>query len=302
MLYHKIMANKQYPNMGIRVPIRESSNVDVHIIGFGVEKNAPTWKEIDNKKVNQYTFHYILHGRGYIVADGIKHDLRADTVFVTFPKQDVRFKQDPDDPYTLAWIVLDGLKVKNLLERIGITPDNIILHVKREKTLRDFFAKTPYSCAAAPDFADVIALGTFYNIISAIMKQLPQNRTSNLVSTQEIHVSNAINYISSNFRDPELNLDTVAAAIGITPKYLSNIFGKVTDTTFSQYLLNKRMSYALSLIGDGETVVSAIAEKCGFSSPYYFSNVFRRYNIDSPKQHIKRRINDIKKEIGRAHV
>ncbi len=295
LYYYKVMAKIKSLNKGIRVPIHDSTATDIHIIGFCVEKNSPTWNEIDGKKANQYTIHYVLNGRGYLVINGVKHDLQPDTIFVTFPKQDVRFAQNFDDPYTIGWIVLDGLKVKSLLERIGITPENLILPLRREKSLRDYFAKTPYICASAPDFSDVIALGTFYNILSAVMRQLPQNNISNLMSTQEMHVSDAINYINSNFQNVELNLETVANAISVSPKYLSNIFAKITDTPFSQYLMNKRMSYALSLIGNGETVVSVISEKCGFSSPYYFSNVFRHYNTDSPKQHIKRRIDDLKK-------
>lgn len=289
-------------NTGIRAPIQSQSEVDVHIAGFAVETNDPEADTVDNNTVNQYTVHYVLEGRGTVIIDGVVNEVHKDDFFVTFPNLNIQLRQDPVCSWTIGWIVCDGLKVRDYLRRIGITPKKCILSLKPDKELRTLFSKTPYSCIASPDFSDIIALGAFFDIIARISDQLPKRERRTLRTMEEQHVASAIEYINRNYQNPSLNLTMVASAVCISPKYLSNIFRRVTGISFTHHLVSKRIAAAADLIAGGETVVSVIAEECGFSSPYYFSNVFRRYNTDSPKKHIARRIKNQKTQTDYIHT
>lgn len=268
------------------MPTLDTNHVDVHIIGFCMETTDVNQPPIQAKTVNQYTIHYILSGTGWVDFKGKRHNLTADTLFVTFPNCDIVHSQDLTDPWTLGWIVLDGLKVKSLLERVGITKDKPLVSLAADKELRGLFSKTPYLCSKHRNMSDFIALSAFYSILKCIMLQRPESRDPDLNRPAEHHVALAMEYVNLHYTESDLSLKTVASAIGVSPNYLSAIFKSVSAVSFSRHLLNKRLSAALTLIKEGNTVVSDVAYKVGFSSPYYFSNQFRKYNNDSPKQHI----------------
>lgn len=274
-------------NKGIRAVILSDAKVDVHIVGFAVEKNHKDAAEVDNSSVNHFTIHYILEGKGYLVLHGKKHILQKDTLFVTFPNQNVRLRQDTEESWKIGWIVLDGLKVPEYLERADITPEHPYRVLEEDKNIQSLFSVTPYECAADFKFSDTIALSAFYRIMCAIYRQTPALSDSPRQRQSEQHVARAIEFINQNYSDPTLNLENVADSVGVSPKYLSSIFKKSTKVSFSKYLLNKRLSAANDLMEKGCRSVSEVAYKVGFSSPYYFSNVYKKYNTDSPSIHIK---------------
>lgn len=274
-------------NKGIRAVISNTTQVDVHIIGFAVEQNHRDAPEVNNKNVNSFTIHYLLDGHGYLIQNEKKHELRKGTIFVTFPNQNVQHRQDSVDSWKVGWIVCDGLKVAGYLERCGITPEHPFIHLDDDKELQELFSRTPYKCVEYYGMSDVIALAAFYQILISLYKYQPNQVNNKKRRTEEQHVANAIEYINQNYMNSELSLATVAGAIGITSKYLSAIFKRITNISFTRHLLNKRLSAANALIEEGHTVVSEIAYKVGFSSPYYFSNVYKKYNTDSPRTHIK---------------
>ena len=274
-------------NQGLRAVILNGAKIDVQIIGFAVEKNHKDAPEVDNSTVNHYTVHYILDGKGYIIINGEKIEVNKGTVFVTFPNQNIKLRQDAENPWRLGWIVCDGLMVAEYLERIGITPDNPYMLLEDNKQLQTLFSITPYNCSKDYKISDAIALSAFYQLLVIIYNQIPHSAESVTKRYSNPHVERAIEYINQNYSDPTLNLSVVADAIGVSPKYLSSIFKKATNTPFSKFLLNKRISAANALFEEGCKVVSEVAYKVGFSSPYYFSNVYKIYNTDSPRTHIK---------------
>lgn len=265
----------------------DTSQVDVHIIGFAIERNAADASACDASAYDYFTIHYILEGHGWAEYDGVRREIQTNTVFVLFPGQKVIYSQDETDSWTVGWCTLNGMKVAEYLERVGITQSSPILHVGQNKSLRRLFTETPYLCEKTPNFSDLIALSAFYRIIAELSATFDQGKRVRLRRAEQKHVTDAIVLINANYSDPDLRLDTVASELGVTPKYLSAIFKRVTGQTFNKFVANKRISVANKLMEEGHTSVSEIAYACGFKSPYYFSNVFRKFNRDSPKTHIK---------------
>ena len=95
-------------------------------------------------------------------------------------------------------------------------------------------------------------------------------------------------YVERNYTDPELSLKKIAVLFCYSPKYASALFRRHLDTGFNDYVNRLRIRLALSLIREGEQSVSRLAERCGFSDPMYFSNVFKKRVGTAPSVMIKR--------------
>jgi AraC-like DNA-binding protein len=98
----------------------------------------------------------------------------------------------------------------------------------------------------------------------------------------------ARSFIEARLPDPGLTAAQVAGATGISERHLSRIFA-ADNTTIPRYVLERRLQLACAMLSDpasdgppdarpAETgpVVARVAERCGFTSPAYFSHAFRR--------------------------
>ena len=85
-------------------------------------------------------------------------------------------------------------------------------------------------------------------------------------------------YVDENFAS-DISIETLAKDFSYNRTYLSRIFKKQYGVSLKEYLMNKRLSEALSLILNGQKVSSACYQ-VGFSNPYNFSRSFKkRYGV-----------------------
>jgi two-component system response regulator YesN len=99
------------------------------------------------------------------------------------------------------------------------------------------------------------------------------------------HLSKAVDYIMENYYD-ELTLNRVADAIFVSPFYLSHLFRKELDTTFSDYLCRVRINNAkIFLKNDHQIKIQEVTEKVGFNDPNYFAKSFKKLTGVTPREY-----------------
>lgn len=95
-----------------------------------------------------------------------------------------------------------------------------------------------------------------------------------------------LEYIQENYTSNELSRDTLAAAFGLTDStYISKMFKKFMDETFSSYLERIRIEKACDLL-DSRMPVKDVAEAVGYLSDISFRRVFKKRLGMSPSEYI----------------
>ena len=90
--------------------------------------------------------------------------------------------------------------------------------------------------------------------------------------------------ISTLSTDPMLNAATIAARLGITPRYVHLLLEK-SGQTFTRHVLQKRLENAAKLLGDDEHLnrkIADIALEVGFTDLSHFNRAFRSHFGDTP--------------------
>ena len=98
-------------------------------------------------------------------------------------------------------------------------------------------------------------------------------------------LSPALSYLAEHLSDPTLCNAHLAEALGISEVYLRKLFLTQLATTPRRYILDARISSAKQLLTDTGLCVTAIAEKCGFSSVYHFCRAFKTETGLTPTQY-----------------
>lgn len=93
-------------------------------------------------------------------------------------------------------------------------------------------------------------------------------------------------FIDEHFSEP-LNIDDMAKEIGMSKFHFFRLFKQVFNQSPYQYLLQKRLRYAVVLLKKGNTSISEIAMETGFSDIYAFSKAFKNTYGVSPSNFIK---------------
>jgi AraC-like DNA-binding protein len=98
-------------------------------------------------------------------------------------------------------------------------------------------------------------------------------------------LSRAKAYIAEKCSDPALSVGTVAALLGVTPRYLQKLF-EGDGGTFSAFLRDQRLARAHRALTQPEfdsSQVSAIAYEVGFGDLSYFNRCFRQRYGATPR-------------------
>lgn len=87
-------------------------------------------------------------------------------------------------------------------------------------------------------------------------------------------LSPVIDYIEKHYSEP-IKLDELSALINVNCSYFCRLFKKTMKVSFTEYLYLIRLSHAENLLLNSDKNITEIAYELGFSSPAYFTKIFR---------------------------
>ncbi|MBP5553876.1 MAG: response regulator [Lachnospiraceae bacterium] len=89
-------------------------------------------------------------------------------------------------------------------------------------------------------------------------------------------ISEAKLYMSGHFTDPNLMLQDVAKAVGMSNSRFSTVFSQQTGQTFTEYLIYLRLNKAKEMLKTTNIKSSQIARESGYNDSHYFSYIFKK--------------------------
>lgn len=92
----------------------------------------------------------------------------------------------------------------------------------------------------------------------------------------------AVTYIQKNFRR-KIAIGEVAAIVNLSPNYFSNYFSSVMGKSFSNYLKDLRLQYAMNLLLTSDLNINEVSYESGFKTLSNFTGAFKARYGHSPK-------------------
>lgn len=127
-----------------------------------------------------------------------------------------------------------------------------------------------------------IALNFFTSVLAEDLNERTETGTQ-----QAILLARLKQYVSLHLGDPELDLERVAAAMGLSIRHVSRLFQRDGDS-FGRYLLQGRIERSRLALANPSLQalrVSQIALDAGFNNFAHFSRVFRQALGCSPSEY-----------------
>ncbi|HWL24096.1 MAG TPA: helix-turn-helix domain-containing protein [Ureibacillus sp.] len=175
----------------------------------------------------------------------------------------------------------DGSYPHSDFVRIKLT--NVLAHIRR------FMAERQFLFHCDPEYQEVfheVLYGeVLYDIIQKILRfcffLFDQLEKENSQYGSQL-IKKAVQYLDQFYNQP-ITLDVVSDVVGRSSQYFSSLFKQQMGSTFTEYLLAKRIEKAKEYLKTTSMTVSEVAETVGYSDPNYFSRVFKMVEGDSPR-------------------
>lgn len=134
---------------------------------------------------------------------------------------------------------------------------------------------------AAPQLpgTDIFSMNILEQLLVLITRNLPGQK--NTQSADANNTRKILLYIQQHFSEP-ISITDVASALNYSPKYFGKLFFKQMGVTFQEYIKSLRLNYAYHLIQFSDQPITDICYETGFSSPTYFSKMFKQKYGFSP--------------------
>ena len=97
-------------------------------------------------------------------------------------------------------------------------------------------------------------------------------------------IQTAVTLIDSDL-SADLTLHTIAKQQNISSGYLSSLFKKETGLTLTDFIRNRRVQHACTLLETTHLQIQTIAIHCGIPDLQYFSKTFKRCVGLTPKEY-----------------
>ena len=129
------------------------------------------------------------------------------------------------------------------------------------------------------------SVAKFQEYAEKIVAKVFDFRDSKVESRYSSIIGKAKEYISSNYFNPEITLNSLASFVNISPSHFSTIFSQETGQTFIEYLTLTRIKKAMELLKTSNKKSSEIAYAIGYNDPHYFSYLFKKVTGLTPKEY-----------------
>ena len=249
----------------------------IHIINFVLETKLQIYKSLKSESI--YKVHYVNSGRGMLHTMGKVQPLAAGDVFVTFPASPYCIESIEDFSY--MYISFLGSRSNMIMERTGVSVRSFLFSGCNE--LHDIWSKGIHSNSELLDLiSESVLLYTFSYIGNKTLATDSKTKSAG-------HAALIIKkYIDDNLSNTDLSLESISKEFSYNKKYISTVFKKYFGIGIAEYLNTVRIQHACTLIEQGFTSVSDIANCCGFADPQYFSKVFKQKFGTAPSVRVRR--------------
>ena len=260
--------------------------VDLGLFQFGWERCAPA-HSFGAAARNHYLFHYILSGTGTLMADDSKgvtqtYSIKSMQGFMIFPNQITTYVADRQLPWEYVWLEFDGLRVKSLLDTIGLSLDKPVYHA-RNKNLREDMANEMLYISRHKDESPFHLIGHLYLFLDYLLRSAADEQLEHGSKLREFYIHEALTYIEHNFQN-EITIEDIAGVCGLNRTYFGKIFKEALGKTPQEFLLNYRMLKAAELLKLTSLSIGDIGLAVGYANQMHFSRAFKNNYGISPRE------------------
>lgn len=229
--------------------------------------------------IEEYIFIYCTEGRGTIRLPQGTYSLRQNEAFCIPQFVPHCYYAEKEDPWSILWVHFKG--------------DDAVYFPLKERQIVHF--QTENAANRMHFLFDLLfrvldgnyTLGNFIyisQVLSLILAETYDREKGDSAYLQNRHVTDVIRYMYRHLEE-NLTLEQLSREFDLSPSYLSAVFQTCTQHSPMNFFISLKMKKACRLLRTTDLYVYEVAERLGYSDPYYFSRLFKKTVGISPREY-----------------
>lgn len=268
--------------------------VDLNLYQFGWEKCAPL-HSFGPYVRNHYLFHYVIFGKGVLLANDRRYPVQSGQGFLIFPGQVTSYMADQENPWEYTWLEFDGLRARESLNLAGLSLSQPVWHAanhqaakqlrERMQTLVDF-AETTSRRTRSPyaEARPLRMIGYDFLFLDQLIKSSAHQDTGSTKRLRDFYIKEALSFIEQNYQT-DISIEEVAAVCGLSRNYFGKIFKEGMGESPQQFLMHYRMAKAAQLLKESKLSIHQISGMVNYPNQLHFSRAFKSIYGIAPREY-----------------
>lgn len=261
---------------------RDERFIDLNLYQFGWERTGPAHSYGPHAR-NHYLFHYIIAGRGVLLANDQEYAVGPGHGFLVVPGQITTYRSDLADPWEYTWLEFDGLRAHESLHLAGVGGSQPIYTARSAaagRRLQDEMLYIVNHSDASP--IHLIAHG--YLFLDQLVQASADRHSPNEHRLRDFYIKEALTFIEQNFQR-DISIEQIAAVCGLNRSYFGKVFRDAVGESPQAYLLHYRMARAAQLLKETRLPIGEIAAQVNYPNQLHFSRAFKNVHGVSPREY-----------------
>ncbi|MHB1558952.1 MAG: helix-turn-helix transcriptional regulator [Isosphaeraceae bacterium] len=240
--------------------------------------------DVDRTDFPYHGLEWVERGRGDVWLAGRHHRLGPAAVFCYGPGVRCRIRSNPADPLVKCFLDVTGADAVAMMA-VGRLRPGRLAGVASPAGLSEVF-DAMHRDATRP-IADAHPLAAAH--LRVLMLKIRAGRAplrAQGTLRQETFLR-CRQFLQDHFREHR-DVESAAAAIGVTSTYLCRLFREHGEASPYQYLLRLRMNDALDFLLASGGQVKQTSFACGFRDPSHFARLFKQVHGLTPRELVAR--------------
>ncbi len=275
----EILENSNFLLTSTESHLREIYAFPFEATEFPFNLEAVGKSENSNKEVavhspcRNFIVEYIAKGKGTLIYNGKTYYPKAGDLYILHRGSECKYFPDDNTTWQKYWINIDGIAVENLLISYDLYDTVLFTDIHCEELFAQMYNAAGESNSPEAVVNNISVL--FFKLVLLLYKKLH-------ISCNTFNANAIKRMLDSNIYNDNFSLEEIAEQLHISTAQVIRTFRESYDFTPHQYLQNKKIKIAVSLLLNTKKSIKEIAATLRFSDQYYFSKVFKRMTGKSP--------------------
>lgn len=184
--------------------------------------------------------------------------------------------------------MFDSLLRTNLM-KYDLTPSSVFalsdeLYYIELKVLRNLSLGREIQAQKPGEYATIEEIVEFYSDLFISFIDTMEKEVEN----EDDNYKDLLDYIDSNYSDPNISLKMLGIMFGLSTKSIGNYFSLKYHMTYLDYVTKKRIEKAIKLLEDESLSIDDVARLSGYSSALSFRRNFKDITGSTPSEYRSR--------------
>lgn len=221
-------------------------------------------------------------GKGWATTEDGRVDVSAGQAVVLPPGHPHAYGADPDDPWTVWWLHVQGRDLPEFLTAAGITTRSPL------RSLSDVYRAVALVQEALVWMERDASPASLLGAAGAAWHLMALLATDRAPGTRHDTLDRAAAYIRES-GDETVSVAALAGMARLSPSHFSALFKEQFGFPVRQYQTQVRMARARELLDTTDEPIASVAATVGYPDSFYFARQFKRVHGVSPLRYRRQR-------------